>query len=162
MADARPHITRRLSDIAHNINPRACICWVGSIFETEVALSLACAFTKPEPCRVVMGLDSPFRVMGDGQRSPRRKAPLTPSIIRTAESRLGNLYGHRARCMVLPGHPVQEIRRYARTQNIELIVMGEQAMAIEAEYGERLIDKPPCAVLLFVDPKGSTAPKSES
>ena len=60
--------------------------------------------------------------------------------------------------MVLPGHPVAEIRRYARTQNIDLIVMGEQALAVEKTYGERLLDDAPCTVMVLGLPQQTDNP----
>ena len=82
---------------------------------------------------------------------------MTPELIRTATSMLRKLYGPDTDAMVLLGEPLAEIRRYVRTQHIDLVVMGEQAIAIENEYHARLIDDPPCPVLVFVDPDRSRA-----
>jgi len=72
----------------------------------------------------------------------------------TAEVRLHQLYGPDTRTMVLPGHPIREIRRFARTQDIDIVFMGVQAHAIEEEFGERLVHDAPCAVLSLVYPRG--------
>ena len=100
---------------------------------------------------MVMGLDSPARF---GERQGRAvQGPLTPEAINKAERQLAQLYRDQPHIMVLPGHPVAEVRRYARNHNIDLIVMGEQAASIEQRYGERLADQCHCAVMILLPPQ---------
>ena len=112
---------------------------------------LACSLVGREACEVVMCLDAPHRLDARRGADGQRVRPLTPEVIMSAERSLQRLYGPDTRTMVLPGHPVSEIRRFARNQSVDLIVMGEQAHAIEKEFGERLVDDAPCAVLSLVN-----------
>ena len=132
-----------------------CVCWVASTKEADAAVALAKELGRPNPCRVVLCLDSPDRLYARQSSPTRRRGPLTPEMIGRATSLLHNLYGPDTEAMVLPGEPLAEIRRYVRTHNISLVVMGEQALTLESEYDARLIDDPPCPVLLFVDPTRS-------
>jgi nucleotide-binding universal stress UspA family protein len=91
--------------------------------------------------------------------SPEKK-PLTPEVIGQTGTELSTLYGNDIHTMVLPGHPITEIRRYARTRNIDLIVMGEQALAVEEAYGERLLDDAPCMVMVLAIPKQEENPST--
>jgi len=128
------------------LEPERCVCWVGSLEEPDRVFDLARSLVGPDACEVVMCLDP-------GEAGPHKR-PLTPEVIMAAETRLQRLYGPNTRTMVLPGHPISEIRRFARTQEVDLIVMGEQAHAIERQLGERLIDDAPCAVLSLIHPQG--------
>jgi nucleotide-binding universal stress UspA family protein len=129
-----------------------CVCWVGSAHRAEPAVRIACELACAGRCQVVLSLDSPNRLGADVDPAFSGRGPLTPQVIRTAEIRLRELYGPEPRTVVLPGHPIRELRRYARINAIDLIVKGDQALAIEREYGERLVDDAPCAVLSLVKP----------
>jgi nucleotide-binding universal stress UspA family protein len=80
-------------------------------------------------------------------------APVTPEVIDGAERRLAKLYGPGAHTMVLPGHPVTEIRRYALNHRMDLIVYGGQGLAAEKTCGERLCDDAPCSLMILFFPK---------
>ena len=127
------------------------LCWVDSTDRQDwvVKVGKALADSSSGRCHAVMGLDSPSQI-GSGKRG---RAPLTPEIIALAGKRLSSLYGDEIHTMVLPGHPVAEIRRYARTRHIDLIVMREQALAVERAYGERLIESAPCMVMILATPE---------
>ena len=128
------------------------ICWVASTTERDAVFPLACKLTEPGQCQLVLCLDSLHR-LGCGDKGVTQKGPLTPEVISLAEEMLKGLYGQDANAIVLPGHPITEVRRYARNHDFDLIVMGEQALSIEREYAERLIDDTPCAVLILSTPK---------
>lgn len=130
-----------------------CICWVASTRQTDGAVSLARDLVWPNPCHLVLCLDSPDRVSPEKGGGAGRRRPLTPEVIGKATVMLRELYGPDTSVMVLPGRPLAEIRRYARTNQVSLIVMGKQALTVEAEYGERLLDDPPCPILVFVEPQ---------
>ena len=132
-----------------------CVCWVASTGEVDAAVALARELGRPNPCHVVLCLDSPDRLRPGRASGTRRRGPLTPELIGRATSLLRSLYGPDTEAMVLPGEPLAEIRRYVRTHDINLVVMGEQALTLESEYDARLIDDPPCPVLVFVDPTRS-------
>ena len=83
------------------------------------------------------------------------RGPLTPEMIGTVQRKLDELYGWRIPTMVLPGHPLREIRRYALTKGLDLIIMGEQGLALEGAYEGRLCDDAPCAVMVLVRPRGT-------
>lgn len=134
-----------------------CVCWVASTRERDAAVSVVRELVRSAPCHVVICLDSPHRLDAGRPTGVDRRRPMTPELIRTATSMLRKLYGPDTDAMVLLGEPLAEIRRYVRTQHIDLVVMGEQAIAIENEYHARLIDDPPCPVLVFVDPDRSRA-----
>lgn len=96
-----------------------------------------------------MGLDS-----GRQQSSASPfQTPLTPEVIIRAERKLSKLYGTEVSTMVLPGHPVQEVRRYARNHGVDLIVIGEQGVLLEQTYGVRMADRAPCTVMILLPPK---------
>ena len=132
-----------------------CVCWVASTREVDAAVALAKELGRPSPCHVVLCLDSPDRLHARRSSATRRPGPLTPELIGRATTLLRNLYGPDTEAMVLPGEPLAEIRRYVRTHKIDLVVMGEQALTLESEYDARLIDDPPCPVLVFVAPTRS-------
>ena len=132
-----------------------CVCWVASTREADAAVALAKELGRPNPCHIVLCLDSPDRLQERQSSGTRRRGPLTPELIGRATSLLRSLYGPDTEAMVLPGEPLAEIRRYVRTHKIDLVVMGEQALTLEGEYDARLIDDPPCPVLVFVDPTRS-------
>jgi len=142
-----PTSTARVS-ILPGISCKAVLCWVGSSEEQEEVVKVAAALAHlgTGGIQVVMGLDSPNRFHGEGPVDP-----LTPEVIGRAERRLARLYGP-IRTMVLPGHPVVEVRRYARNHKVDLIVMGSQALQLEERYGERLYAHAPCPVLILVKP----------
>lgn len=130
-----------------------CVCWIASTREVDQAVALARALVRPNPCHLVLSLDSPNRVTTRRPMPPVRGEPVTPEVIGKASSMLRYLYGSETHVMVLPGNPLTELRRYVRTHDVSLVVMGSQALAVEQEYGERLIDDPPCPVVVFVDPR---------
>ena len=130
-----------------------CLCWVASLKEAEAVFPLACALVNTRQCQVVMGLDSPHRIDSTGEAAPKKKKPLTPEVIMTAEVRLKQLYGEECGTVVLPGHPIRELRRYAIRNRIDLIVMGQQAIDIEREYNERVVDDAPCTILCLIVPE---------
>lgn len=127
------------------ISCKTVLCWVGSTEEPNPAAGVAHSLANLSggQCHVVMALDTPHRRIRPG-------APLTPRLISHAGKKLAELYG--GRTMVLPGHPVREIRRYAKTHNVDLIVMGEQALNVESNYGEQLADQSPCTVMILRSP----------
>lgn len=127
-----------------------CLCWVASLKEPEAVFPLACALADSRRCQVVLGLDSPHRINSTGEAAPEKKKPLTPEVIMTAEVRLRQLYGEECGTVVLPGHPIRELRRYAIRNRIDLIVMGQQAIDIEREYNERVVDDAPCNILCLI------------
>jgi nucleotide-binding universal stress UspA family protein len=131
------------------ISCHAVLCWVGSDDEEDVVVEVAAALAQRSGgrCQVVMGLDSPHRFKGDTPATP-----LTPEVIARAERRLARLYGPTLRTMVLPGHPVAEVRRYARNHKVDLIVMGNQALDVEQSYGERLHERAPCPIMILLKP----------
>lgn len=128
------------------------LCWVGSTDEADpvvaVAQSLAAGFGAR--CRMIMGLVSPFR----SQRSSEQEMvePLTPGAIAATQRRLADLYGDELQPIVVPGNPVVEVRRYVGAHRVDLVVLGEQALSVEAECGQRLADDAPCNLLILVPP----------
>ena len=132
------------------------MCWVASTREVDAAVAMARALVRPNPCNLVLSLDSPNRVSRRRTNPPGRVEPLTPEMIGKASSMLRYLYGSETHVMVLPGNPLTELRRYVRTHDVSLVVMGSQARAVEREYGERLIDDPPCPGVVCVDPRRRT------
>lgn len=159
--DDFPTATQRPS-LLPGICCQTVLCWVGSCDEREevVEVGLALARHGGGKVQVVMGLDSPHRFHGQhGENGPA--TPLTPEVIGRAERRLAKLYGPGAPTMVLPGHPVAEVRRYARNHRVDLIVMGSQALQVEDRYGERLFSQAPCPVLIIVKPGESSSGQSE-
>lgn len=146
-------------DLLPGVCCQTILCWVGSHDEQDGVVAVAAALARHGggSLQVVMGLDSPHRFNDDGGGPV---TPLTPEVIARAERRLARLYGDGARTMVLPGHPVAEVRRYARNHRVDLIVMGSQALQVEESYGERLFEQAPCPVLILVKPGGSTKTSS--
>ncbi len=141
------------------------LCWVGSTEKPDSAVPLAQALARLHKgeCHVVMSLDVPNGIPGgalsgapsetpSGNHSlSSRCAPLTPEIINRAKQELAHLYGDDVFTLVLPGHPITEIKRYARNKKVKLIIVGEQGLAAEREYGQKLCDDAPCTVLtLFI------------
>ncbi|MCP4196505.1 MAG: universal stress protein [Proteobacteria bacterium] len=143
--------------------PRRILCWVGSADKQDWVVKVSDSLAKvcQGQCVTVMCLDSPSRLGGVGTdlKKPAKK-PLTPEVIGQAGTKLSTLYGNDIQTMVLPGHPIAEIRRYARTRNIDLIVMGEQALAVEKAYDERLLDDAPCMVMVLAFPKPEESPST--
>jgi nucleotide-binding universal stress UspA family protein len=128
--------------IIPGLSPHAVLCWVDAADEREPAFELALALARSGAgeCHVVLGLDSP--------------QPLTPEAIGRAERKLAALYGGERDVptvtMVLPGDPIAEVRRYARRHQVDLIVIGRQALAAERRLGARIADSAPCALLMFL------------
>jgi nucleotide-binding universal stress UspA family protein len=128
------------------------LCWVGSAEEADpvAAVAQALAANLGATCQMIMGLASPFgssRTSGQGSADLE---PLTPGAIATTQRRLAALYGRELQPIVVPGNPVVEVRRYAAVHRVDLVVMGEQAMHVEQECGQRLADNAPCMVLILV------------
>lgn len=125
------------------------LCWVHSTEKPDSAVPLAQALARLHKgeCHVVMSLDVP----SGNHSASGRSTPLTPEIINKAKRQLAHLYGEDVFTLVLPGHPIAEIKRYARNKQINLIIVGEQGLAAERDYGQRLCDDAPCAVMtLFI------------
>ncbi len=140
---------------------RRVLLWVHSATEVDPAFPVALLLTRRGSgiLHVVMGLDSPgrYRPAPSG-----RVEPLTPAAIERVCTALADLYGAgrdtgpgddwregvEVHTMVLPGHPVEEVRRYARRHRIEVVVMGEQALDAEEAFGDHLVRDPPCPVVL--------------
>ena len=140
-------------DLLPGICCRAVLCWVGSNEVQDEVVQVAAALARHGggDVQVVMGLDLPHRFQSAGP-----VLPLTPEVIGGAERRLARLYGPGTRTMVLPGHPVTEVRRYARNHRVDVIVMGSQALQVEQSYGERLFEQAHCPVLILVKPAHSS------
>jgi len=142
------------------------LCWVRSTEKPDSAVPLAQALARLHKgeCHVVMSLDIPSGIpdgtpsgIPDGAPSGThslsgRCTPLTPEIINRAKQELANLYGDDVFTLVLPGHPITEITRYARNKKVKLIIVGEQGLAAEQDYGQRLCDDAPCAVMTLFRP----------
>jgi nucleotide-binding universal stress UspA family protein len=130
------------------------LCWVNSSEKRDwiVKIGRIIADSCEGRCHIVMCLDtsSPIGTQGSSKESIRR--PLTPEVISQAGGKLRKLYKGEYHTMVLPGHPIAEIRRYALTRKMGLIVMGEQALDVEAAYGERLSDDVSCQMMILVKP----------
>lgn len=148
-----------LPPLLPGISCKTILCWVGSSEEQDAVVAVARSLANHSRgrCQVVMGLDSPFHHHQQDQREHRdrlrSKSPLTPEVIGRAEKKLSKLYGSGVHTMVLPGHPVAEVRRYARNHKIDLVIMGEQGLRVEHQYGERLADRAPCPVMILLYPK---------
>ncbi len=132
------------------------LCWVDSTEQPDRVVRVARALARPVSgrCQVVMCLDAACQEPGS------RPSPLTPERIGQTECQLADLYGSGVASMVLPGHPVTEIRRFARNNQVDLIVMGEQGLALEQLYGQRLLEDPPCPVLVLAWPKSAQPNKT--
>jgi nucleotide-binding universal stress UspA family protein len=127
------------------------LCWVDSADRAEPVVEVAKTFAAigSEPCHVVMCLDPEA---GNGKAARRTSAPLTPEVICSAKERLKGLYGSDVHTVVLPGHSLTELRRYARHHHADLIVVGRQGRAVEKASGEQLSDGVSCAVLTLILP----------
>ena len=131
------------------ISYNAVLCWVGNQFQSDPAVRVArgLAALSGGTCTVVLGLDSPLNRTPAGGDA---RTPLTPEVISRTGSQLAGLYGADAHTIVLPGHPVKEVRRYARNNNVDLVVLGHQALRVQKNYGEKLT--PPCSMMILVHP----------
>jgi K+-sensing histidine kinase KdpD len=150
---------RHEHELAHLLPGIRCdeiLCWVASTEERDAAVQVGRALADGcgGRCHVVAGLDTPRQTESGGHRS----APLTPETISRANRRLSKLYGKDVVTMALPGHCISEVRRYARSHQVTLVVMGEQALAIEKSYGESLCDQAPCTLMIIVPPARSGSP----
>ena len=138
-----------IRDVLHGMKCEKVVCWVNSVDEAEPMVEVAKTFAAigVEPCHVVMCLEP------DSSTTGRRTcAPLTPEMICEAKDRLKELYGGDVHTVVLPGHPLTEIRRYARNHHVDLIVVGRQGTGVEINSGERLQGGLSCAVLTLILP----------
>lgn len=131
------------------------VCWVDSTAQPDQIVRVARALARPSAgqCQVVMCLDAACPEPGS------RPSPLTPERIGQTECQLADLYGAGVSTLVLPGHPVAEIRRFALNNRVDLIVMGEQGLALERLYGQRLLEDPPCPVMVLAWPRPAAAKK---
>ena len=147
--------TKAHSKVLLGVRQETVLSWVGATGDADPSVEVAAALARHwgGKCHVVAGLDV---TREPGTLAPQ--APLTPEVIGRAEKRLAELYGDSVHTMVLPGHGVHEVRRYARIHNVGLVVMGEQALAVERSYGEAFVDEAPCTVMIIVPP----APASRS
>lgn len=129
------------------------LCWVGSAEEADPVATVAktLAAHLGAKCQMIMGLASPFRSSSSGQASTELE-PLTPGAIAATQRRLAALYSSELQPIVVPGNPVVEVGRYATAHRVDLVVMGEQALRVETECGQRLADNAPCTVLILVPP----------
>jgi nucleotide-binding universal stress UspA family protein len=145
-----------LRSLTRGIEPQKVLCWVNSNEKRDWVVNVAKALSASYQgiCHAVMCLDCASRIR---PRLPQTGSPvsqpLTPEVIGQAGQRLSALYGDDIHTMVLPGDPITEIRRYARTHQMDLIVMGEQALAVEQLYGERLLEDPPCMLMILAMPE---------
>ena len=133
---------------------REILCWVGSDEKADATIQLAqnLALQSGSRCQVIMGMDTPFRRTDGSFTSSTSQQPLTPESIAEAQRKLVALYGPDLHPVVVPGHPITEVRRYAANRQVDLIVLGEQALRVEEAYGERLADNAPCPLLILVPP----------
>ncbi len=139
-----------------NLSYKTVLCWVGNQTMPDPAVQVArdLAALGGGTCSVVMGLDSPRdRSQGGGVHTP-----LTPEVISRAGRQLAELYGPNADTMVLPGHPVREVRRYAENHQVDLMVLGRQALRVQKNYQEEL--SPPCTLMILVHPRTRPQPDS--
>ena len=137
-----------------DLDVQVLLCWVGSAEESDPVANLAqsLAANLGARCRIIMGLDSPLRSsQASNQQSPALE-PLTPGAIAITQRQLAELYGSELQPIVVPGNPIVEVRRYARAHRVGLVVMGEQALRVETECGQRLSDDAPCTVLILIPP----------
>ena len=124
------------------------LSWVLSLVEADSSVPVAQALARSAAGshQVVMCLETD---PGNRPDLPSRR-PLTPELIAEAQARLTRLYGWHSMALVLPGHPLVEIRRYAHNKHVDLVVLGEQALALERAHRDRLCDHAPCAVMVLV------------
>ena len=129
---------------------RRILCWVCSTEKPDSAVPVAQILARMHKgeCHVVMSLDAPHKL----NHAAGRSTPLTPEIINAAKRKLATLYGEDVFTLVLPGHPIAEIKRYARNKHVSLIIVGEQGLAVERDYGQSLCDDAPCAVMTLYQP----------
>ena len=109
-------------------------------------------------CQVVMVLDSTLDMRSPTR--PKARTPLTPEVIARAGRKLADLYGPDISTLVLPGNPVKEVRRFAQNHSVDLIVMSQQALRIEQNYGEKLAAHAPCTVMIVIPPTSESQPPS--
>jgi len=140
------------TELLENLGRRI-LCWVCSAEKPDSAVPLARTLARMHSgeCHIVMSLDAPPRIHSPSGRS----VPLTPEIINEAKQKLATLYGEDVFTLVLPGHPVAEIKRYARNKHVSLIIVGEQGLAAERDYGQSLCDDAPCTVMTLFQPTPS-------
>ena len=143
------------------------VSWVDSFVQRDHSVAVAKALVAFETGyhQVVLCLDSPCRAPLAVELRVSGQPPLTPEILSRAQARLAALYSWESPTLVLPGHPPAEIRRYVRNNAVDLLVMGEQALALEREYQDWICADPPCAVMILVLPPaghGTTAHGSSS
>ncbi len=131
------------------------LCWVNSTQTEDWIVPIARSLTDSNEgaCHVVMCLDCPADTTRRDPAGRPNKAPLTPQMISRAGQELAELYSEDVHTIVLPGHPVTEVRRYGRNHKMDLIMIGEQGLALERVYGERLCDNAPCTVMILVLPE---------
>jgi nucleotide-binding universal stress UspA family protein len=140
-----------IRDVLPDVKCEKVLCFVGSAEVSDPVVEVAKTFAAigSEPCHVVLCLDP------DAHRADpagRACTPLTPEVICRAKEQLKALYGSDVHTVVLPGHPVREIRRYARNHKVDLIVVGRQGRDTEESCGDRIPDGAPCAVLSLILP----------
>ena len=137
------------------------VSWVDSFDRRDHSVVAARALARSGAgCHeVVLCLDSPCRAQLAAELSVSGQSPLTPQILGRAQARLAELYSWESPTLVLPGHPPEEIRRYTRNNAVDLLVLGEQALALQREYGDWICGDPPCAVMVLVlRPTGHATP----
>lgn len=141
------------------------VSWVDSFVHRDHSVAAARALAQSESgChQVVLCLDSPCRTRLATELCVSGQRPLTPEVLSRAQARLAELYSWESPTLVLPGHPPAEIRRFALNNAVDLLVMGEQALALEREYQDWICGNPPCAVMVLVlRPTGHTTPLNGS
>jgi len=127
-----------------------------------VAAARTLARSESGSHEVVLCLDSPCRTRLAAELCVSSRRPLTPKVLSRAQDKLAELYSWESPTLVLPGNPPEEIRRYARNNAVDLLVMGEQALALEHEYKDWICGDPPCAVMILVlRPTGHTHPPQQ-
>lgn len=148
------NVTGAALNLPPTLKLRKVLCWVNSTEKTDwtVQIGKALASAFQGVCHVVMCLECQ-NPHGSRPDCPERRPPLTPETISEAGEALQDLYGNDVLTMVLPGHPIAEVRRYASTRNMDLIIVGEQALEVERTWGERVYEKSPCAVMILVLPE---------
>ena len=150
-----------IRDVLPGVKCEKVICWVNSVEASDRVVEVAKSFAAigSEPCHVVMCLNPTSGHQGENRRCC---SPLTPELLCRAGERLKKLYGAEVHTVVLPGHPVREVRRYASSHRADLIVIGEQGRQAERECGEQLIDAVSCAVLSLALPESSVVSETRT
>jgi len=153
---ANDRLEQDLAQLLPGIQCDEVLCWVASTEEPDSAVQVGRALARGSGgrCHVVAGLDT-SRGPSSGQE---RQPPITPETISRANRRLSKLYGEEVVTMALPGHCITEVRRYARSHQVTLVVMGEQALEVERKYGESLCDQAPCTLMIIVPPARGGSP----